>query len=166
MINHLKLLCLLLITCCIPGLATAQSWKPDRLYVPLFSENWYAPVPAGVIQIESNENNIPGLLASYEDRFLGLTYSPGFYRSSNNTMAALVNIAKKFEINEDMFWAPTVSLITELEKPTGQFANAQLNPVLPSFQIVYKNFFANGLVIPENGQPVGRISFGITFDLN
>ena len=149
-----------------PGLAMAQSWKPDRVYVPLASENWYGTPQNGILPIESNENNFPGILASYEDRLWGLTYSPGFYRSCNNTMAAVFNIAKIFEINEDAFWGPTVSLVQELETPTGQWSGLALNPILPSVQIVYKNFFANGLVLPTNEGPQGRITFGLTFEIN
>ena len=148
-----------------PSFATAQDWTPDRLYIPLYSKNWYPDQPLGETLVESNENNFPGILASYENRYLGLTYSPGFYRSSNDTMAAVLNVAKRFDMAEDLFWAPTVSLIYELEEPSGEFVDSELNSVLPSLQLAYKNFFMNGLVIQTDGETDGRITFGLTFEL-
>ena len=148
------------------AMATAQDWLPDRAYVNLGS--YHAGLdPADFDVTRWNEFN-PGIVFTWEDRFLGLGYSAGGFINSFGEASPYFSVSRLWQVGEDLSLGPFVSL-------SNYGANSRHFPsrigssnfvVFGGVQANYRNAFLRVQPAPRHGGGVAAVfAGGLTFSL-
>lgn len=146
--------------------AAAQDWRPDRAYVTLGSYHaGLAPADFGITRW--NEVN-PGIVFSWEDRFLGLGYSAGGFINSFGEASPYFGISKLWQIGEGLALGPFLSV-------SNYGANSRHFPsrigssdfvVFGGVQANYRNAFVRIQPAPRPGGGIAGVFVGgVTFGL-
>lgn len=138
--------------------------QPDRLYVVLGSHH-FGIDPAGFGRTAWNEIN-PGVVLSWEKRFLGLNYQLGAFVNSFAQTGGYVSVAKSWDLKSGSSIAAVMSL-------ADYGANSQYFPVelgnsnwvlIPGIQYNRNKVFAQWWPSPQAGKPwAGVLSVGLRF---
>ncbi|SFL95548.1 hypothetical protein [Shimia aestuarii] len=149
----------------IASSAAAEGLGPDRIYIPLASHH-YNLTPPNPGQNSWNEFN-PGLVFTWENRFVTLDYSVGAYLNSYEKISPMVSVGKFWDVGKVAFGG--VLSFVDYGSNARHFdvtlGNSNIT-ILPAIQINYKNAFLQVVPAPQfQGESGAVFGVGATFAL-
>lgn len=164
-VSHLRTLALGMILTAGSSLAAqAEGLMPDRVYVPL--KSFHVGVDASDHdQDKWNEFN-PGLIGSWENRGLGLTYNFGAFVNSHSDLSTHISVSKVFDITTDLSIAGFAAFADYHEHSDGFDYRIGDFIFIPGVQANYKNFFVQAFPLPTDDGYGAVLAAGLTFRLH
>lgn len=141
--------------------AHAEGVTPDRLYLPLTARHANID-PANFGLVKWNETN-PGLILSWEDRFLGLDYSLGVVRNSFDKTSAYAGVGKFWSVAPEALPGLSVGLVAALADygTDARFIETRIGSsgwvVTGGPQVNFRNLFVQIQPVPQANGKLGSI---------
>ncbi len=143
-----------------PLAAQADGLMPDRAYIPLTAQHLNID-PADFGRTAWNQWN-PGLIVSWENRWLGLDYSVGAFRNSFDETSAYAGAAKFWDLSPDM----SIGLVAGLADyhSNARFIATEIGGsgwvITGGPQLNFKNAFFQIQPVPQSSGEFGAIFIG------